>query len=144
MEFEVPVTALRCSCVYQFVREERVIYVGYSRLGVVRPLSSSHHKMDARKICDRIVIELYEDEGEAKAREEELIDKLNPPCNHEPKRADALDMVVLISKVGLRKAGDWVSLSWFKNYSNRKEILAPGVLELFGHQYVPVGVPGLV
>jgi hypothetical protein len=68
-------------CVYRFMRDGEVIYVGSSKNGIVRVLCKNHHAKEARKLADEIEIEWFRTESAARIEERRQISNFKPRYN---------------------------------------------------------------
>lgn len=67
--------------VYVVWQGRSVVYVGYSKCGMRRPMSPDHHAADAIKNATDIEITHFKSEKDAKAEERHLIQSLKPSLN---------------------------------------------------------------
>lgn len=74
-------------CVYMFVKDETVLYVGSSGNGLCRPFDSQHNARAARKESTDIHIWKCGSKGEAMKTEAHLIKKLRPKYNRQRVKA---------------------------------------------------------
>lgn len=72
-------------CVYQFMLEGTPLYVGVSALGIARVFTADQmqNRMDARQLCDEVIIKFFDSDAEASEEETTLIHDFHPRYNRQ-------------------------------------------------------------
>lgn len=76
------VRELQRPSVYAWVRGDEVLYVGSSRLGLVRAILPTHHRLAAVEAGDMVLLWRFSSSDEAVQSEQQLIATLRPRLNN--------------------------------------------------------------